>query len=169
MKICDIIELYQPQPKQNGALDPAFNQAVLRMASLLMPNGYSEQPHDDKRAEDVWSRFDSGQPIVPSNNSQFNIFADPQVNVAFRAWHDWTHWKLKRTFSNVHEGHVNEKQKQDLIKVFGRNPRTLYWCKIIDAENVGQLEYKAKFGQFPHDQYAFDVAYLKGKGFDRHY
>jgi len=178
MRIRELLdEFYQRQPQvrggprqgRRGPLDPSLNQAILHMAKLIFPKGFQVQHADDKTAQQVWKRFDAGEFVAPSNNSGYTVFDDPQVNYAMRAWHDWTHWKLRRTFQNVHENQVNDQQKRDLIKVFGRTPQTMRWCKILDADTVGQLQYKKKYGDFPVDQHAFVLAYLNGGGLDRRY
>ncbi len=172
-----LFEYYETQPQvrggprqgRRGPLDPSLNQAILQIVKMIFPKGYQVQPSDDKRAQEVWKRFDAGVAIAPSNNSGYTIFDDPKVNYAMRVWHDWTHWKLQKTFQNVHEIQVNDQQKRDLIKVFGRTSQTMRWCKILDADTVGQLQYKQKFGDFPRDQHAFVTAYLQGRGLDRKY
>jgi hypothetical protein len=47
-----------------------------------------------------------------------------------------------------------------LIALYGDTPRTRQWCRIIEAEIVGQIHYREQHGEFPIDQYAFVVDYL---------
>lgn len=79
-------------------LDIGFNVAVAHLAdktarsfgSLTLPHTYEELIHQIE-AHGIF--------VVWSGASEHTIFGDPEINYAFRAWHDWCHWRRKSDFS----------------------------------------------------------------------
>jgi hypothetical protein len=103
--------------------------------------------------------------VVWSGASDATIFGDPEVNYTFRAWHDWCHWRGRLPFDFKGEQGVCEMQCGHLLSLYGDSNRTRRWCRIVDAEVIGQRLYFDRFGRLPSDQYDFVVAYLNGQVF----
>lgn len=142
----------------------AFNAAVYALASRVLPRGYDVAGIDtDTAAPSTLAELNAviagGRMIVDGANSAATIFADPEVNYAFRAWHDWTHWHLQAPFTVAGECAVACRQIADLAAIFGR--RFADQCKpLIYAEVIGQALAYDISGTFPADQVAFDAAFL---------
>ena len=83
------------------------------------------------------------------------------VNFAFRAWHDWCHWIGAHPFTPEGEAAVYAMQCRQLIIDYATNPDLESWCKIIEAEIIGQGTFERIHKRFPHDQHRFVEAYLK--------
>ena len=144
------------------ALDPMLNVAVLHMAALKFPRGYDVRPNAPDTLERLCAWLDSGKRMaVYDGGSDYTIFGDPQVNYAFRAWHDWQHWKYRLPFTPAGAAKACLLQINDLWVEYGPSRRMERWARIIDAEVNGQLQYAAAHAnQFPNDQSAFVRAYL---------
>jgi hypothetical protein len=90
--------------------------------------------------------------VVWDGASDNTIYGDATVNHAFRAWHDSLHLKLNADFTLKGEYRVACKQASQLGDGYAR---------IIMAEIEGQARYFEKYGQFPTDQLAFILQYIK--------
>jgi len=141
-------------------LDSGFNVAVLHIAQRLTrgfrvvevaPQTYDELIRDIEH---------HGIITVWSDASERTIYGDPEVNFAFRAWHDWCHWRGRHDFSPEGENATAKMQYAHLLTLYGDTPRTRSWQRIVEAEIVGQALHLSEHGAFPWDQYAFIVAYL---------
>ena len=97
---------------------------------------------------------------VWSGASETTIYGDPEVNYAFRAWHDWCHWQSNHDFSESGEEAVLKMQCAHITALFGDTPGTRHWHKILEAEIIGQKQHHKTFGYFPTDQFAFVEAYI---------
>lgn len=74
----------------------------------------------------------------------------PEINLAFRAWHDATHLAINADFSLAGEIRTCEAQISALHNTFGRAPA---WCDdILRLEVIGQAEHFERTGQFIQNQ-----------------
>lgn len=143
-----------------------LNVAVLHIASRLFPTGF-DVTMDEGEAPDTLERLTdhiarTGRMLVWGGASDHTIFDDAGVNHAFRAWHDLHHWKGQFAFDPVGERLTASCQIADILKLYGRDPRALHMCRLIDAEVCGQVAYAlAHDGAFPTDQAAFIRSYLE--------
>ena len=135
-------------------LNRAFNVAVLHIAGRLHPQGFDVIPNDDldtlaklKAHVDKTKRF-----AVWAGASDTTIFGDPEVNYAFRAWHDWCHYLINAEFDHAGESAVCKLMQEQCRAIFGTNTE---FDALIEAEVMGQLNYKRVYGEFPRDQAAF--------------
>ena len=143
------------------ALDIQFNAAVLSVAHRLFPCGFLVADEAPQTFEDLVARLDAGQPmLIWSGGSAKTIYGDPEVNYAFRAWHDWCHWRGRHDFSYEGEYAACQMQAGHLVTIYGDCTRTRWWQRILHAEIIGQREYCDVHGHFPDDQRAFVEAYL---------
>lgn len=109
--------------------------------------------------------MNSGKPlIVAREGSENTIFGDRDVNFAFRAWHDWCHWRGGYDFSFLGECATCHMQVQQLKEHYGKNHQTAYWIELLTAEVVGQRQFYEKFKTYISDQRAFAQAYLQDPG-----
>ena len=103
--------------------------------------------------------------LVWSGGSENTIYAEPEVNWAFRAWHDWCHYRGAHDFTPEGERSVFELQRSHLLLFYGDSLQTRRWIRILRAEVIGQQEYFYRYGHYPHDQRAFVEVYLKDNHF----
>jgi len=144
------------------AFDIHFNAAVLTMCSRLLPGGYDVSLAAPETYEELIAHLDAGgRMVVYSGGSERTIYGDPEVNFAFRAWHDWCHWRGRHDFSHEGERAACAMQSEHLVTLYGESPQTLRWRYILQAEIIGQREYYDRHGEFPEDQRAFVAAYLE--------
>jgi hypothetical protein len=141
-------------------LDIEFNAAVAHLADKTA-RGFRVAEVAPQTYEEVIRQIDRhGIIVVWSGASEHTIFGHPGINYAFRAWHDWCHWRGGHDFSPSGEIAVAHMQREQLIALYGDTPRTRRWCKIIEAEIIGQIGYREQHSEFPVNQYAFVVDYL---------
>lgn len=137
-------------------IDTSLNVAVLHMASQILPTGFDVADVAPDNWEDLKALLDAGQRLtVWSGGSEKTIFADREVNFAFRAWHDWTHYRGNFDFSPLGEIMTCEQQIRDLAKVYGGGNSVKRWAPILRCEIIGQALHNALTGEFPDDQRAF--------------
>ena len=145
----------------NTPLDRAFNTAVLHIASRLMPTGYDVAPIAPSSLDSLRCHVAAtGRILVWSGESDRTIFADPEVNWAFRAWHDWCHLTHGLEFTTQDEVKVALVQMGHIRTLYGHDKRADRFCALIDAEVIGQIVYQQQHGEFPHDQMTFTREYL---------
>jgi hypothetical protein len=147
-------------------LDIGFNIAVLHIANQLCPGGYEVADDAPDTYETLRAHLDlTKQMKVWSGGSENTIYADKEVNWAFRAWHDWCHYNGRHAFTVIGERAVFEMQKLHLLLLYGDCPQTHRWIDILRAEVIGQQEYFYKNGHYPHNQRIFVEIYLKDSHF----
>lgn len=149
-------------PEHDMPLDIQFNAAVMTIANRLFPGGWDVGPDAPDTLESLTAHIaKTGRMKVFDGGSQRTIFGCPEHNWAFRAWHDWHHWKAQLPFTPEGEHKVCNLQIMDLIKVYGACEITERWSHILRAEVDGQIRYHEKHGTFPDNQRGFVEAYLR--------
>ena len=144
-------------------LDRGFNIAVLHIAKKLCPGGYEVSDDAPDTYVKLRAHLDrTKQMLVWSGSSDNTIYADKQVNWAFRAWHDWCHYYGAHPFTPEAERAVFAMQCSHLLLFYNDCLQARRWIRILRAEVIGQQEYFYKYGHYPHDQRAFVEAYLNG-------
>ena len=133
-----------------------YGAACLAIAARLFPLGFDVAETAPETLEAVTASVESGRLTVYSGGSDATIWDDAEVNYAFRAWHDWTHWRYQRPFEG--ETAVARQQVADLARVYGRTPDVENMGALLLCEVIGQAEYFAQHGDFPSDQAAFTFA-----------
>ena len=154
-------------------IDIHFNVAVMTIARRLFPGGYDVAEDAPSTLEALTAHIArKGRMLVYSGASDATIFGDREHNYAFRAWHDWHHWKRQLPFTPEGEREVARHQENDLYRVYGQ-PRTeeeqlrrRTHARLIDCEINGQIKYAQNHnGEFPKDQIAFARMYLISPSF----
>jgi len=136
--------------------DTGLNVAVLQIASQLFPTGYDVGPEAPDTLQKLTAHISAtGRMLVWNGESDATIFGDPEVNWAFRAWHDWAHWAGQFPFDLAGETKAAELQVFHLVKLYGATDRVVGWASLILAEVIGQAFAFDRTGEFPKDQRAF--------------
>lgn len=140
-----------------AALDPEFDRVVVERARTCFPEGYDVVDDAPQTLEEINQLLNSGARMkVWSGASQFTIYGAPEVNFAFRAWHDWTHWKGQFPFNVTGEAATANAQVNELRTVYGDSENTRRWACLIYTEVVGQVLYAdINNGTFPGNQRLF--------------
>jgi hypothetical protein len=135
----------------------SFNIAVRTIAARLFPCGYDVAEAAPNSLDELNAHIaETGRMLVYSGASDSTIYACPETNYAFRAWHDWCHWKGQHPFTIAGERAVMQMQRDHLRTVYGPTHRELcIWDAILEAEIMAQAERHESTGAFPVDQRTF--------------
>jgi hypothetical protein len=145
------------------ALDIQFNAAILAVCRRTLPAGFDVTDNAPQTYEELVAHLDAGNRMtVYSAGAERTIYGDPEVNYAFRAWHDWCHWRGRHDFSLEGERATCAMQARHLVARFGESSLTRRWGRVLHAEIIGQREFFDAHGHFPVDQRAFVEIYLTG-------
>jgi hypothetical protein len=100
-------------------LDKQLNAAILHIVQHLKIN-YQPSPDAPDTLEGITDMYECGGPIYVFDGGCDNtIYGDKEVNYAFRAWHDYHHWKLQAPLTREGEAKVVEAQITDLFALSG--------------------------------------------------
>lgn len=142
-------------------LDRGLNAAILRIAGRLCPTGYDVSVDAPATYKALRAHLDAGKRMLVYNGGcEGTIYGDPEVNYAMRAWHDWCHYRGNNDFSVAGETANCRMQQDQLIKLYGDCETTRRWCRILEAEVVGQRLYYERHKRYVQDQRAFVLHYL---------
>src|SRR5215831_8328009 len=123
-------------------LDPSFNVTIEHIAHRLFPAGFDVSEQAPHTFDELKTLLDAGKRlIVYSGGSSSTIYAEPRVNYAFRAWHDWSHWTGSHDLSFDGEVGVCRRQQAHLLELYGDTEQTRRWCQLVHAEIIGQATY----------------------------
>lgn len=145
-----------------------LEKAIVGMSAMLMPEGYDVTAKDDadinsfKAICDYYSK--TGRVIVSSANSEHTIYSHPEINVAFRAWHDYIHITQGLKFTRKGEAKVccvQQAQAANYLSENGASPEEIdFVVRCLHIEVVEQVEHYFETGQFVGDQVAFMAQHL---------
>lgn len=141
--------------------DRGFNVMVLRMCELVLPGGFdrgADAPQTLLGLNEYVRR--TGRIKISDQNADQSVFGDSEVNLASRAWHEWTHYAYQIEMTPEGEKVAYEHQLVDMMKVYGTDATSLRWAQMLYADIVGQTEYAQRHGAYPVNQMAFNLAYL---------
>ena len=147
----------------------AFNAAVVAMASRVCPCGYDIEADAEKVPSTLAALRAHiecmGRIVVWSGASEDTIFGsgNAEMNWAFRAWHDWTHYAIGAEFNVAGERAVAMRQIEDLGRVFGERFAAEY-APYITEEVIGQAKHYHAKHAFPDNQRQFARGYLGAHG-----
>ena len=146
-------------------LDIGFNVAVAHLADKtarsfrvadIAPHTYEEVIHQIET---------HGIIVVWSGASEHTIFGDPEINYAFRAWHDWCHWRGGRDFSPAGEIAASRMQCAHLRRSLRRYaPHAGAGVKSSKLRSSARYVTESSTENSRVDQYAFVVDYLEADG-----
>ena len=107
---------------------------------------------------------------VFSGGSEDTIYSTPDINYAFRAWHDSIHLEQELDFTTNNELAVASIHYREVLKYGLENGYPLGECvtaaRLIYADVAGQVMYYDKYGDFVKDQEQFVNEFLDGLWFD---
>lgn len=93
------------------ALIPLFDDLVGEIARDVLPRGWRACSGSPDTLEEVIRNFErTGDMIVTNSRPRTTVFGSFEKLIAFRAWHDWIHWKYVGEFTLPGElmvGHVH--------------------------------------------------------------
>jgi hypothetical protein len=144
-------------------IDSAFNAAVLHCAMRSNPRGWmvSDDAPDTLASLQACIERD-GRITVWRGGSDATMFADAEINYAFRAWHDSRHARLNAEFDSAGELETMRAQIADLTALYAGHDRLAIWTRYLEIEIAGQFDFAAAHGgEFPADQYQFTLDSLK--------
>lgn len=152
--------MVRTKPVKAAPLSVRFNMAVQHIAACLMPCGFDVSENAPHTFDSLIAHYEkTGRVLVWNGASGKTIFADSEINFAFRAWHDSKHIAGRHDFSLRGEIAALEMQKEDVRALYDGETAD-YFCAILDSEIRGQAKYEMAHGGFPLDQAAFTRAYL---------
>jgi hypothetical protein len=138
------------------------NLGVLDLADRIVTCGYAVTDQAPETLPELLAAYErTGQVIVSGDNSGLTIWGTPEINFAFRAWHDFRHITGGHAFTLEGERATCADQLLDIRRNFAEDSRFVaLFSAIVTAEVIGQAEHFERFGKFPADQKGFDVAYM---------
>lgn len=143
-------------------LSQKLNVCVLTMAAKLFPCGFDVGPDAPSSLQAIKDHVEkTGRMKVSDEFGDTSIYGDKEVNCAFRAWHDFHHLRGNHEFTPEGEYQVAVAQCKDISKVYGYTAQAREFMSYIKADVVGQVEYFERYGEFPQDQKAFVLAWMK--------
>lgn len=143
-------------------LDRSFNAAVLAIASHILPRGFDVSDNAPSTYDELRQHYNAtGRILVWSGASGRTIFGDPEVNYAFRAWHDARHILGAHNFTFAGECATCADQIRDMEALYRGHHRLPFWRALLRAEIIGQAAYAHAWGEFPADQSDFVACYLR--------
>lgn len=141
-------------------LSVPFNVAVRHITDKIFPCGFDVSKNAPQDHEQLQAyHHATGRIKVWNGASDRTIFGCPETNYMFRAWHDSKHVLGKHLFTPAGEYAVMLMQQVDIRALYDGDQAD-YFCAILEAEIMGQLEYKNIHNEFPGDQIGFVRAYL---------
>ncbi|HVH75197.1 MAG TPA: hypothetical protein VM755_09805 [Stellaceae bacterium] len=144
-------------------LDSSLNAAIIHIAGKLFPLGFDVSDTAPSSFKELCGHLNAGnRMVVFAGGSDRTIYADPEVNWAFRAWHDWCHWRGVHDLTLESERAVCRMQTWHIRKLYGE-VIARKWGSIIRAEIIGQAQYFHCHKRFPEDQRGFIEAYLRDR------
>lgn len=149
-------------------LNIMLNAATQTICKAVWPQGFDTTPEplpfeSERQAyEDLCREYACRKRItVWTGCCDKTIFDDPDINVMFRAWHDWCHIMGGHDFSLEGERQAALMQCEHIKRRYGDGDTGRDLCHLIMIEVLGQAQYaEAHGGNFPVDQMQFTKAYL---------
>ena len=155
---CAMVRPPRPHP-----LSVAFNVAVLHIVSKVLPCGFDVSEIAPQDFDSLLAHYqETGRVLVWNGASGKTIFADAEVNFAFRAWHDSKHIIARLPFNRAGKFEALAMQKADILACYDGATADSF-CALLDAEIAGQFDYCERYGGFPIDQAAFARVYIQDK------
>ena len=140
----------------------ALNVATQQMVTNLFPTGYDISKDAPETLEDLCQHIrDTGRMLVSSENCEGTIFGSAEINMDFRAWHDWCHWYLQAPFTREGEALACAEQQRHLkVKGLGDDRAKA----LLDIEVNEQAFHYERHGAFPTNQRAFTRVAMIARG-----
>ena len=134
-----------------------------------MPHGFDitddhSKCDTEKKVREYWMQH--GRIIVWSGESENTMYANPETNHAFRAWHDWVHVTMNLGHNTEHESLVCRQQQEMVLfhahkYVVGHDRWTL--VKLLECEIIEQRKYYDRYGHYVPNQREFTKEYMGWK------
>jgi hypothetical protein len=142
-------------------LNPMFNCAVQTITKRVWPQWFDQGLEAPNSFRALKYEFQArGRITVYDGGCSNTIFDDPDINVMFRAWHDWCHLKGNYDFRLVGEMQAAYMQMEHVVTLYGDGETGQQLCALIDAEVIGQAQYYQLHTKYVQNQRAFVEAYI---------
>ncbi len=146
------------------ALYPEWDRFVCRLVHELGIDAYHVTPDTTKcdslgKITDYWD--ENERLLIYTGASEKTIHGSNIANWDFRAWHDYVHILFQLPFTPNGESRVCHLQQEQMKLFIPRFETRKLFSKILDCEINGQIGYQRMHGQFPADQRAFALEYMK--------
>lgn len=143
-----------PEPLVEG-----MNAMVMTMANATCPFGWIVEDSYPLAPLNLMGLNRSvkltGRITVWGGGSDDTIYACPEHNHAFRAWHDSVHWRLQLPMTLAGECGVAYAQIAQMLTTYGHDEETEKWASYLLSEVVGQALHRVITGEFPSRQRIF--------------
>lgn len=130
-------------------MTPSLEQTIISSA----PSFYCVSESAPNTFEELKEQCTTETISVYSGGCSKTIYSTPEVNLAFRAWHDYVHLNSNLNFSKESEIEV---AKIQCAQCTNEEDKRLLWADI-----AGQVWYYYKFSTFVFDQKAFVLNFIK--------
>lgn len=148
-------------------LNPMFNCAVQTITKLVWPQWFDIADNAPSNFKALKLEYKvRGRITVYDGGCENTIFDDPDINVMFRAWHDWCHLKGGHDFSVLGELRAADMQMSHVVTLYGNGDTGSKFIRIIDAEVNGQAQYYARHKKYVRNQRAFVEAFISTSNTD---
>ena len=143
-------------------LNPLFNDWIIDLSTALFPYGFDVRVNAPNTAADLSATMRMGRMVVWDSDYSTSDIADTETHRAFRALHDWAHWRYDLPFTMAGEYAACHVHTSQIIRYFGRNEGVERTIAQLWANIISTLEYVADHdGAYPADQHAFVEANIE--------
>lgn len=143
---------------QSEPVNPQLNAAVRTITHRLFPLGFDVASEAPDTLDKLNQQMASGRMTVWNGASDQTIYGDAETNYAFRAWHDWAHWRYQLPFNREGERAAAFVQIAHLARLYGDDTDVSDMAALVLADVVGQVDEFAATGDYPRNQRGFAEA-----------
>lgn len=120
---------------------PAFNNACNLIASKIFPLGFDMRHAAPNTYRDLCRALNEfGRMEIWDGDREQTCFAHTETWRAFRAWHDWCHYRFDGHFTLLGEHKVLHIQAGQLMRLYGRADDVRDWIALMFCNILGPLE-----------------------------
>lgn len=126
-------------------INQAFNNACLYIATRLFPLGFdvcANAPNSMQSLADSMNRL-GRMAIWSGDHTRASCFADSEVWLQFRAWHDWIHYRFSCAFCMLGEHEACHIQAGQLRRLYGEGEDVAEMVALLFTTVIDPLEYAA--------------------------
>lgn len=151
--------------KTRQPFDPELNAVVRYLCDRMCPQGFDTDPDAPQTLEGLEAYVqENGRICVWEGDYGDSIFACPETDRCFMAWHDWHHYAGCLTFDRAGETEAWRRHMTDIERLTGKtwgDPQFDRWARILHARLVGQFDYNERWGCDPDFSKGFAQHYYK--------
>lgn len=144
----------------NTSLYFPFDTLVVSMSEKLMPYGFDtiKNQLECDSLEKITTYFkETGRVLVWSDKCDTSIFQNSDVNIAFRAWHDFVHIDNQFPFTLQGEIDVCRIQQRQVKQALLPYTVEVMCLKLLEIEVIEQVKHYFNTGTYVKDQRKFTI------------